>query len=167
MAGTVKTQLLAFVEQMPDWQLRYTLAQLGEQFGVSRQRVHQILGSRRRGEHDPHQRGTSAQLTGLLASAGLDLGPPQPAVDALAQARERLSAFIAANPAAVLQLWEGGMKLKAIRRQVGISRPMLTKVLGGAGAAGVRRGPRGSLVLRGLPSRRATKAASLVIARFM
>ena len=128
MAGTVKTQLLAFVEQMPDWQLRYTLAQLGEQFGVSRQRVHQILGSRRRGEHDPHQRGTSAQLTGLLASAGLDLGPPQPAVDALAQARERLTAFIAANPTAVLQLWEGGMTLKAIQQQLGISKPMLERL---------------------------------------
>jgi len=148
MAGTVEQRLLAFIEQMPDWQLRYTLAQLGEQFGVSRQRVHQILGSRRRGEHDQRERVTSAQLTGLLASAGLDLGQPQPAVDAPAQARERLTAFIAANPAAVLQLWEGGMTLKAIQRQAGISRPMLERCWQELELPARRRGPRASLVVR-------------------
>ena len=144
MAETVKQQLLAFVEQMPEWQLRLTFT-LGQQFGVSPQRVYQIPGPKRRGEHDPHLRSTSAQLTELLASAGLDLGPPQPAVDALAQARERLTAFIAANPAAVLQLWEGGMTLKAIRSQVGCSRPLLERCWKELDLPARRRGPRRSL----------------------
>jgi hypothetical protein len=113
---TAAARLRARVVSDPGYPDRYTYPEIAAQFGISSQRVLQILGPTGRGRHDVR----SARL------------------------KDRLRAFVAQHPSAALPLCEGGMTARAIGEATGLSRSFVLKTwkeLGLPSRAQVLRGP--------------------------
>jgi hypothetical protein len=155
---TVEQQLRALVESEPDFRARYTLEELGAMCGVSRQRIHQVLGryaGQRKKPRPPAPR-PDALPTRLRAFEAAEprfrdrytlpelarkfevshqwvsktLGPLRrpPGTVHRYRARETLRDFAQRHPQAVRPLAEGGMRMVEIAEEVGLSVAMLTRI---------------------------------------
>jgi len=153
---TFEEKLRAFAKAEPDFRAHYTLAELGEMFGTSRQRVHQVVGPyrgpRKKVNRQPRPDARTARLRPFEAAEPdfRERYPPSElarkfgvsrqhvskirgplhrdsgAVKA-ERARQKLREFAEARPEAVAPTWEGGMPMAEIAGLLDLSLYMLTK----------------------------------------
>jgi hypothetical protein len=156
--ATVEQRLRALARRQPDFRQRYTLAELGQRYGVTRQRIQQIVGrydgprkkprpaaprpnalrarlrafeAEEPGFRDRYTLPELAQKFGVSHQhISKTLGPlgRTPGTVKRARARERLRAFAQQHPQAVRPPHEGGMPMAEMAKTTGVSVRMAAEL---------------------------------------